>query len=164
MKAGDARTIVAFDYGLRRIGIAVGNTLTSTAAPLETVRARDGEADWPAIAAILRSYAPDICLVGIPYNMDGSETHLTPKVREFAARLAEIGRAEVVLVDERLSSRAAQEVLRERRETGQLKHRVRNGDVDRMAATILLQQWLHECASHDERTPAGGMRGPGDAQ
>lgn len=164
MTAGNARTIVAFDYGLRRIGIAVGNTLTSTAAPLETIDARDGEADWTAIAAVLRSYAPSVCLVGIPYNMDGSDTSLTQRARSFAARLADLGRIDVVLVDERLSSHAAQEILRERRQTGQLKRRVRSGDVDRMAATVLLQQWLHECVSRDERTTVNAVRGPGEAQ
>lgn len=163
MSAGDTRTIIAFDYGLRRIGVAIGNTLTSTAAPLETIGARDGEADWAAIAAILRRYGPSVCVVGVPCNMDGTETGLTPRVRAFAARLATAGNFEVVLVDERLSSHAAQDVLRARRRAGHLRRRVQSGEVDRMAATVLLQQWLHERVARDERTTAHAVRGPGDA-
>jgi putative holliday junction resolvase len=146
------RTALAFDFGLRRIGVAVGNTLTMSARPLTTLVARDGDPDWAEIDRLVRDYAPQICVVGIPYNMDGSETTLAPRARGFAARLHDRAAVEIALVDERLSSRAADDVLREERAGGSRRRRVRSGDVDRMAAAILLMQWLRGTGT--DRRPA----------
>jgi putative holliday junction resolvase len=146
------RTALAFDFGLRRIGVAIGNTLTMSARPLTTLAARDGDPDWAEIDRLVRDYAPQICIVGIPYNMDGSEATLAPRAREFAARLRDRAAAAIALVDERLSSRAADDVLREERAGGSRPRRVRSGDVDRMAAAILLMQWLRGIDS--SRRPA----------
>ena len=136
------RTVLAFDYGLRRIGVAAGNTLTGTAEPLLTLAAQDGEPDWPALSRCITQWQPAVVVVGVPYNEGGKSNRLVAAAQEFAARLGERYGIEVHLVDERLSSRAAESDLRERRQSGTKTRRVRRGEVDREAARLLLLQWL----------------------
>ena len=135
-------TVLAFDYGLRRIGVAVGNVLTATAEPLDTVRAERGTPDWEAIAAHVNAWQPGVAVVGVPCNMDGSPGELTRLAEDFAAELARRFGLEVATVDERLSSREAEDALRQRRRAGTLARRVRREDVDKEAARVLLRQWL----------------------
>jgi putative Holliday junction resolvase len=144
MSPGAARTVLAFDFGLRRIGVAVGNTLTETARPLATLIAIAGNPDWQQIGRIRAEYPPDLCLVGVPCNTDGSEGVLAPRARVFATELGRRVGCEVIMVDESLSSHAADEVLRGERAAGSRVRRVRRGDVDQMAATLLLLQWLRQ--------------------
>ena len=142
MQQPAARTVLSFDYGLRRIGVAVGNTLTGTAEALATVDARAGEPDWQAIGRCVADWRPAAIIVGVPYNMAGSNASLTTAALQFADRLAERFGVEVHRVDERLSSREAEDQLRERRRNGVKTRRVRRGEVDREAARLLLLQWL----------------------
>lgn len=135
-------TVLAFDFGLRRTGVAVGNTITGTAEPLATLPARDGEPDWSALDACISDWRPGVLVVGVPYNMDGSPGELTGRSLAFAAALEARFGLTVCTVDERLSSRQAEETLRLRRASGALARRVRRGDVDREAACVLLRQWL----------------------
>ena len=69
-------TVIAIDFGLRNLGIAVGNTLSNTARPLTVVSARDGNPDWQALISLLREWQPDQVLVGHPLNMDGTESDM----------------------------------------------------------------------------------------
>lgn len=133
--------ILAFDYGTRRIGIASGDTLTRTAHGLKTLE-NNGPPPWDAIAKLIADYSPAKLLVGLPYNMDGSETKLTPVVRKFATTLEQRFRLSVTLVDERQSSREAEKQLRDARASGLKRRRVTHGDVDMTAAKVLLERWL----------------------
>lgn len=142
MHAPATRTVLSFDYGLRRIGVAVGNTLTGTADALATIEAFDGEPDWRAIARCIADWNPAAIVVGVPYNMAGPNARLTTAALRFADQLGLQYKIEVHRVDERLSSREAEDDLRERRRSGSKTRRVRRGDVDREAARILLLQWL----------------------
>jgi putative Holliday junction resolvase len=142
MPAPATRTVLSFDYGLRRIGVAVGNTLTGTAEALATIDAFDGEPDWRAISRCVADWHPAAIVVGVPYNMAGQDARLTTAALRFADQLGERYQIEVHRVDERLSSREAEDDLRERRRSGSKTRRVRRGDVDREAARILLLQWL----------------------
>jgi putative Holliday junction resolvase len=135
-------TVLAFDFGLKRIGVAAGNVITCTAEPVTTLRAERGRPDWGQVAACVNAWEPGIAVVGVPYNMDGSPGELTGLARGFAADLSARFGIEVVTVDERLSSREAEETLRERRRSGALRRRVRREDVDGEAASVLLRQWL----------------------
>ena len=135
-------TVLAFDYGLKRIGVAVGNRVSCTAESLATLRADRGEPDWDEVAGCVNAWQPGIAVVGVPYNMDGSPGDLTAKALEFASRLTERFGLEVATVDERLSSREAEETLRQRRRSGALGRRIRREDVDKEAACVLLRQWL----------------------
>ncbi len=142
-RSGDAGpTVLAFDFGLRRIGVAVGNTLTGTAEPLITLPARDGIPDWTAFGSCVREWQPGMLVVGVPYNMDGSPGDLTGRSREFAGELGRRFGLPVVQVDERLSSREAEGALRLRRRSGAMTRRLRREDVDKEAACVLLRQWL----------------------
>jgi putative Holliday junction resolvase len=97
---------------------------------------------WPAIDALVADLAPSRLVVGIPYNMDGTPTVLTDACRQFASELAKRYRQPVELVDERLSSREAQEQLRTARAAGLKRRRVARGDIDMTAAKILLERWF----------------------
>jgi putative Holliday junction resolvase len=135
--------ILAFDYGTRRIGVAAGDTLTRTARPLTVIDNR-GDMPWPAIEKLVADYTPARLVVGLPYNMDGSETGMTQPVRRFAAELAGRLRLPVDFVDERLSSRDAEAELRVARSSGLKRKRVTHADVDRIAARVILERWFTE--------------------
>jgi putative Holliday junction resolvase len=137
-----APTVLAFDYGLKRIGVAVGNVLTATAEPLQVLRARQGEPEWTEIDRCIAAWHPSILVVGVPYNMDGTVGGLTERARSFAAALGSRSGLAVEMIDERLSSREAEETLRQKRRDGSLARRVRREDIDMGAACVLLQQWL----------------------
>jgi putative holliday junction resolvase len=137
-----ARTVLSFDYGLRRIGVAVGNTLTGTAEALATIAAEDGLPDWRAIDRCVADWRPAAIVTGVPYNMAGRDARLSTAALRFADELGGRYGIEVHRVDERLTSREAEDDLRERRRSGAKARRVRRGDVDREAARLLLLQWL----------------------
>jgi len=143
MAAGPPRAVLAFDYGLRRIGVAAGNTLTATAEALVTLRSASGEPDWAAIGKCIADWRPAVVIVGVPYNMDDSAGRLTAAAQSFARELATRYAVEVETVDERLSSREAEDALRQRRRAGTLTRRIRREDVDSEAARVLLAQWLN---------------------
>ncbi len=133
--------ILAFDYGTRRIGVAAGDTLTRTARPLTVVEVR-GAFPWSEIDRLVADYTPTQLVVGLPYNMDGTETGMTAPAREFSQALANRLHVPVHLVDERLSSRDAEAELREARASGLKRKRVTHADVDRVAAKVILERWF----------------------
>ena len=135
-----AHTVLAFDYGLKRIGIAAGDTLTCTAAPRIAVAVGHRGPDWEAIAGEVRALAPALLVVGAPYNADGSEGKLTAAARRFATELERRFVLPVHMVDERFSSLEANEALKARRAAG--RGRVRRGDVDSAAAAVILGRFL----------------------
>ncbi len=132
------RTIVAFDFGLRQIGVAVGNVGLGTSQPLQVLSAREGIPDWEAVSALVEAWQPELLLVGDPLNMDGSASELCPRARKFAKRLHGRLGLPVTMVDERLSSFEAKEVSRERGHRGNYKSK----PVDSLAAEIILRTWL----------------------
>lgn len=146
-----AAPLLAFglDYGERRIGVATGDTLTHTARPLGVVPAHGGRPEWPVLERYVREWQPRILVVGVPCNMDGTPTRLTDAAREFAADAGRRFGLEVVTVDERLSSREAEDILRRQRASGERRRRVRAEDVDPVAACVLLEQWLRRRGSEE---------------
>ena len=147
-----AELILAFDFGERRIGVAVGNTGTRTATAVGVLPAR-GAPDWDAVTRCVRQWSPDRAVVGLPYNMDGSDTALTAACREFAAELSERYQLPVDLVDERLTSSAAQADLRDARRSGARKRRVRREDIDANAARLILETWLQDLTRSSGSAP-----------
>ncbi len=101
-------TFLAFDFGLRRIGVATGQTVTSTATPLGIVDARAGTPRWSQIAELIEEWQPDALVVGLPLNMDDSESDMSRLARNFAEELERRFDLAVHLTDERLSSREAE--------------------------------------------------------
>jgi putative holliday junction resolvase len=136
------RIVIGFDFGLRRIGVAVGDTLTASAAPHATIAHHREGPDWPAIERTVRMLGPDLLVVGAPYNDDGSPGRIAPQADAFAAELAARFGLPVQRADERYSSTAAHSQLREQRASGQRRRAVRKGDIDSAAAAILLAGWL----------------------
>lgn len=136
--------VLAFDFGLRRIGIAIGDTLTARARPLTALHIQNElrEADWRRIDALLVEHGARRSVVGCPYNVDGSAHALTERAREFAAALAQRTQLPIHLVDERYSSLEAQEALRERRVTGQRRARIDRESIDSAAAAVILERWF----------------------
>jgi putative Holliday junction resolvase len=97
-------SILAFDFGLSRIGVATGQTVTRTATPLTTLRARNGEPDWREVDALLREWRPDVILVGLPLNMDSTPSEMSERASAFARSLEQRYATAVRMVDERLTS------------------------------------------------------------
>ncbi|MDX1512667.1 MAG: Holliday junction resolvase RuvX [Gammaproteobacteria bacterium] len=129
-----ASTLLAFDFGLKRIGVAVGQTLTGTANPLDTVRMNNQRPDWPAIARLIETWSPDALVVGLPLNMDGSEQEMTDHARRFGRQLEGRFHLPVHLADERLSTREAR---------SRLSGADRAADApDPVAAQVILEGWL----------------------
>ena len=147
-----AELILAFYFGERRIGVAIGNTGTRTATAVGVLPAR-GTPDWEAVTRCVRQWSPDRAVVGLPYNMDGSETVLTAACRQFAAELSKRYQLPVDLVDERLTSSAAEADLRDARRSGARRRRVRREDIDANAARLILETWLQDPIRPSGSTP-----------
>jgi putative Holliday junction resolvase len=133
--------VLAFDFGLRRIGIAAGDTLTATAAPRPAALVTRAGPDWPAIAREIDALKPQRLVVGAPYNVDGTPGALAPAARRFAAELEQRFKLPVSMVDERWSSLEAGAALKARRAGGG-RRRIRREDVDSAAAAVILERWL----------------------
>ena len=139
------QTVIAFDYGLRQIGIAHGQTLTCSAEGISILKASDGVPNWDQTEALLQEWKPNLLLVGLPLNMDGSESELSRLARKFARRLQGRFNLEVLMVDERLTSQDAKSTLREagsERQSG----RIDLTKIDHLAAALILQSWLDQPA------------------
>src|SRR5690348_4553836 len=134
-------TALGFDYGARRIGVAVGNALTGTARALEVIANGAQGPDWPRVDALMREWQPQILLVGLPLTMEGEEQKNSAAARAFAARLDEKYKLPTQLVDERLSSREAAHRFAQRRAGGQAR-RKHAAALDAVAAEIIIEQWL----------------------
>ena len=140
MSAVAARTLLCFDYGLKRIGVAVGQELTGTASALTTVAARDGKPDWDAISRLFEEWRPDAVVVGLPLNMDGTDHELSRRARRFGNQLHGRYNLPAHLIDERLSSLEAESRLK-----GGLRQKARHKeDIDKLAAQVILETWLAE--------------------
>jgi putative holliday junction resolvase len=138
------KIVVAFDYGLRRIGVACGDTVSRSASALKTVTAQAKGPRWESIASIIHEWQPDLAVVGLPYNVDGSANDMTVAARGFAAELTRRFGVEVVMVDERYSSLEALSRLQTARESGLRRRRVAKSDVDAAAACVILERWFTE--------------------
>jgi putative Holliday junction resolvase len=136
------RIALAFDYGRRRIGMASGDTLTATAAPRPAVAAHDGVPDWTAITREVRTLAPHVLVVGVPYNADGTDGSMAQAARDFGIQLTERFALPVEQVDEHGSSLEAGRVLKDQRASGQRRRRVQRADIDSAAAAVILTRWL----------------------
>jgi putative Holliday junction resolvase len=132
--------ILSFDFGLRRIGVAVGQTATDTASSLETVSHRR-EPDWVAIDRLVKEWKPSTLLVGLPLGPEGEETEMSKAARRFGAALQKRFSLELAFANERLSSRAARERFVELRASGSVR-RKGVSQLDAMAAQIILENWL----------------------
>lgn len=129
------KVLLGFDFGVKRIGVAVGQELTRTARALETLTSPDGGPDWDGITRLIEQWQPDALVVGLPLNADGSDHEVTRLARRFGNRLKGRYNLPVFSIDERLSSVEAERLLAE-------QGRYNKEDVDKLAARIILESWL----------------------
>ena len=124
--------IIAFDYGEKKIGVAVGQTSTNTSSPLQIIFNKDNKTNWISISSLLNEWKPGLILVGKPLNMDGSESEIMKKVDKFYKQLKSIYDADIECVDERLTTFEAREILKDEKQD----------NVDAHAAKILIDNWF----------------------
>ena len=134
------RTVLAFDFGLRQIGVAVGNCVLGTTQALTVLKAKDGTPDWQVVTRLIEEWQPDLLVVGDPINMDGSPSELSARAARFGRRLQGRTGLGFELCDERLSSFEAKQALREEGHRGDY----RRDPVDSYAAELILKTWLAE--------------------
>ena len=127
-----SRTLLCFDFGSKRIGTAVGQTITGTSTPLDIVRCYNNQPDWESIELLIKDWKPDAIIVGIPLNMDDSTQEMTEAAARFARQLEGRFHLPVYGMDERLSTYEAKQRLGSDRE------------VDSVAAQAILETWLAE--------------------
>ena len=139
MRVNAIRSVIGFDFGLKRIGLATGQTITGTASPLATLQAVNQQPDWESIEKQIRQWKPDALIVGIPYQPDGGESDITRAARNFSRKLEHRFNLPVYTIDESLSSYEAEEQLRQDIKIS--KHN--KHEIDKMAAAIIVQSWLN---------------------
>ncbi len=141
MPEDEVHIAVALDFGLKRIGLASGNSLTRSASPLNAVAVHADGPDWSALRREFAALCPAIAVVGAPCNVDGSANAMSARAHAFALEVeARLG-VPVVEVDERYSSLEAEGRLAERRADGRMRRRVARGDIDSAAAAVILERW-----------------------
>lgn len=133
-------TLLAFDFGTKSIGVAIGQRVTATARPLNAIKAQNGYPDWTIIERLLKEWQPDDVIVGLPLNMDGTEQPLTARARTFANRLHGRFGIKVTLHDERLSTVEARAGLFERGGFRALN----KGSVDSASAVVILESYFEQ--------------------
>jgi putative Holliday junction resolvase len=131
------RRLLAFDFGLRRIGVAAGHEDLPSGREVTTLPAREGIPDWQAVADLLAAEAPDLLIVGDPLTLEGETQEVTEAARRFGRRLHGRFGLPVATVDERLTSREARAELRERGEGDPAPERI-----DQVAARLILEDWV----------------------
>lgn len=132
-------TTIAFDYGTKSIGVAIGQSITGTASPLSAIKATDGIPNWQTIADIFAEWQPNNVVVGLPLNMDGSEQEITQRARKFVNRLHGRFGMQVHTHDERLSTVDAKARLFE---LGGFK-KLTKEKVDSVSACLIYESWVN---------------------
>lgn len=130
--------LLSFDFGTKSIGVATGQMVTATAQPLSAIKANDGIPDWNIVEKVLKEWMPDLVVVGLPLNMDGSEQPITQRAKKFANRLNGRFGVKIVLQDERLTTASAKEFIFSH---GGYKA-LEKGKIDSVSAALILESWM----------------------
>ncbi|MEJ2443149.1 MAG: Holliday junction resolvase RuvX [Exilibacterium sp.] len=139
------QTVIAFDYGIRSIGVAAGYctgvpSTIEAVSELPSLKAKDGIPNWSQIQQLLREWKAQVAVVGLPLNMDGTESDLAARARKFGNRLHGRFGIQVEMMDERLSTFEAKQIAAERGHKGNYV----NSPVDSIAARLILESWLRK--------------------
>lgn len=133
---------LGFDYGKRRVGLAIGSTVTASAQPLTTLEHLQGSPDWARLDELIAEWGPALLIVGLPWDIHGKNQKMTRRARNFAQELWGRHRLPVHAVDERYTSQEARHRLRQARQSGSRGKQLLKGDIDAMAAQVILESWL----------------------
>ena len=131
--------VIGFDFGLKRIGVAIGQTITQTATPVDIVNSKDGKPDWQHISQIFEQWQPSAILVGLPMRLNGEQQALTQPARKFGQRLSGRYNRPIYYIEEQLSSVEAR--TRVKNSSHNTPHNT-SPQIDDHAAQIILQNWL----------------------
>jgi len=147
------RTLLAFDYGTKRIGVAVGQELTKTATPLVTLHQAAHDIDWNALDQLVKEWRPDAFVVGLPLHADGSEQAVSHAAKQFGNQLQTRYNLPVYWVDERLTSAEAESMIAASRKDGKSGRpsrkraahgRIAKQHIDSAAARLILESWFNQ--------------------
>lgn len=142
-KTSGQRTVLAFDFGTKSIGVAVGQEITGTASPLHALKATDGIPNWDVVAKVFEEWQPQIAVVGLPLNMDGSNQHVTFAAKKFANRLSAKYHLPVETSDERLTTVDAKARLFEMGGYKMLEKQ----KIDSASACLIFESWVEQQSS-----------------
>lgn len=142
----DNQQVMGFDFGTGRIGVAIGQSITATASPLQPLAARDGKPDWQALDTLIADWQPSTLVVGLPLNMDGSISDMARRARKFANRIQDRYQLPCFLIDERLTTAEAKRIHLDAGGGTNFKQE----SVDGIAARLLLEDWF----ASDTRIPS----------
>tara|TARA_Y100000590_G_C15444424_1_gene910152 strand:- start:392 stop:817 length:426 start_codon:yes stop_codon:yes gene_type:complete len=136
----DSRVIIAFDFGLKHIGVAIGQEITNTAQTLYYFQAKNGKPDWNKLDLLIEEWRPKLFVVGNPLNMDGSKSEIKRQSDKFSNLISKRYNLPVKLVDERLTTKEAKERL----ESSKGKFMTVSTDIHQISAQIILESWFAE--------------------
>jgi len=131
-------SLLGFDFGTKSIGVATGQMITATAQPLSAIKATDGIPNWDTVEQVIKDWKPDVVVVGLPLNMDGSEQDITQRAKKFGNRLNGRFGVKIAFQDERLTTASAKEFIFER---GGYKA-LEKGKIDSVSAALILESWM----------------------
>ena len=131
-------TLLGFDFGTKSIGVSTGQMITATAQPLAAVKANDGIPNWNIVEKVIADWKPDLVIVGLPLNMDGTEQPITQRAKKFANRLNGRFGVKIAMQDERLTTASAKEFIFSH---GGYKA-LDKGKIDSVSAALILESWM----------------------
>ena len=137
--------VIAFDFGLKRTGVAVGNTVIGSATPECTLISKDDQPDWDSISKLFKEWRPTQIVVGMPTELDGSENPLKPRIERFCNQMQGRYNIAVDQENEQFTSIEAAQRLKQLRQSGR-KQKVSKDEVDKIAAAIILENWMQRNA------------------
>jgi len=130
--------VLGFDFGEKRIGVASGQSITSSSNPVTTLTSKNNKPDWPAIEALISEWKPDALIVGLPYYLDGTKSEMTERAEKFSRQLEGRFHLPVYTHNEALSSFEAEQFLQDKKKQHDKQ------DIDKIAAAIIVQSWLEQ--------------------
>lgn len=136
------RTLLGFDFGTKRIGVAIAQEITGIANPLTTVTSVNHKPDWDSISKIIKEWRPDLLVVGLPLHMDGTEQEMTQAAKRFSNQLNGRYHIPIALMDERLTSNEAESILNE--QSGSRSLFQDKAQIDMISAQLILQSWIED--------------------
>jgi putative Holliday junction resolvase len=134
---------IAFDYGLKKTGVAIAQSITKMASPLLSLKMNNGEPNWEDIDLIFESFKPNCAIFGMPTKQNNDSKNLTNRINSFSSKIEKRYQISIGFINEHLTSKIAKDKLKEQRQEGILLRQIKKGQIDSMAATIILQEWMN---------------------
>ena len=134
---------IAFDYGLKKTGVAIGQSITKTASPLTSLSMDNGKPDWSEIDMIFEDFKPSCAVFGMPEEFINTDNSLINNIKAFSFEINQRYGISIKFINEHFTSKIAKDQLKEQRQEGILQRQLKKGQIDSMAASIILQEWMN---------------------